>query len=808
MLAVLLTLSGAATAQAPGSEARSVRVALVRNWPPAYGTTPEGRPTGFAVELFNELAARTGLTVRYRIYGDIDELHDGLQRGEIDAIPSYGKSSERAERLLFTQPFETMPVVLFVRASTQDVHELADLAGRQVAVVRTNVARGLLEPREDLQTEVYPDVRSALFALLAGQVDALAYPEPVIWRLAADARLDRRIRRVGAPLVEVRRAIAVPREQPELHARLDAALDELLPTARFREIYTRWHSQPPPYWSPGRIVAASGVLSVGVLLLMLTWRYRSVVVLNRRLLESSAERERAEAALRETRERYRQLVEHGADVCLLHRPDGTILFASASVSGVLGYGVEELLGRNARELLHPSDVEGVFSTFAGVVRRPGDPVAASYRVRHKDGSWRWMEGTAKSLLAEPSVRAIVVNQHDISEKRKAEQQRGQLEEQVRQAQKMEAVGRLAAGVAHDFNNLLSVIQGYAELLESEMEPGDDRLQRIEQILHATGRAEELTRQLLALGRKEVAEPRPVELGTLAAGLEPMLRRLAGGEVELALERAAEPVNVWADPGQLEQVLLNLTVNARDAMPRGGRLGISVRRIELDGAVGSRLGVEPGAYGAIEVGDSGTGMDAETRARIFEPFFTTKGPGKGTGLGLTTVYGIVRQSRGGIEVESEPGCGTVFRIVLPSSELDALPAATAGAGQRGAHGSETILVAEDEPGVRALASEILVAHGYEVLAAADPQEALELARGRAEAIDLLLTDVMMPGMNGRELAGLLTAERPGLKVLYISGYAAEMIADHGVLAAGVRLLRKPFSTQALASAVREALDATR
>jgi two-component system, cell cycle sensor histidine kinase and response regulator CckA len=387
--------------------------------------------------------------------------------------------------------------------------------------------------------------------------------------------------------------------------------------------------------------------------------------------------------------------------------------------------------------------------------------------------------------------------------------RKRLEQQLIQSQKMEAVGRLAGGVAHDFNNLLTAISGYNELVLSQLPPGDPRRGHAEEIRRAADRAAGLTQQLLAYSRRQVLEPKVLDLNAVVSSMEKMLRRLIGEDVELATMQQPGLWPVRADPGQLEQVVLNLAVNARDAMPRGGRLQIATGNVAVDAASAlSGVALVPGDYAVLTVADNGLGMTPEVKARLFEPFFTTKEKGKGTGLGLSTVYGIVKQSGGYIWVDSEPGRGTAFRVYLPRchAEPDRLEPPPASPESTTA-GSETILLVEDEPEVRNLVEKLLAMQGYTVLVAASPSEALQLCEKERRRIDLLLTDVVMPDMSGRELARRLEPSRPEMRVLYMSGYTEDAIGRHGVLDPEIAFLQKPFSPDALARKVREGLGAT-
>jgi signal transduction histidine kinase/CheY-like chemotaxis protein len=381
------------------------------------------------------------------------------------------------------------------------------------------------------------------------------------------------------------------------------------------------------------------------------------------------------------------------------------------------------------------------------------------------------------------------------------------QDQLTQASKMEAVGRLAGGVAHDFNNLLTVMMGRTDLLLENMDHGDPRRPAIELIQKTTSRAADLTRQLLAFSRKQVLRPAVLDLNAAVANVSEMLRRLIGEDITLVTALAPALGQVKADPGQIEQVIMNLAVNARDAMPHGGRLTLETANVELDaGYARKHLGARPGPHVMLALSDTGVGMDAATQARIFEPFFTTKGPDKGTGLGLATVYGIVKQSDGNIWVYSEPGRGTTFKIYLPRVEEAALPAPSIATSGRPPRGMETILLVEDEEAVRDLARDVLRTRGYTVVEASDASEALRICERHPGAIEMVLTDVVMPGMTGRDLADRLALLRPAIKVLYMSGYTDNAVIHHGVLDAGTVFLQKPFTPAVLAHKVREVLDA--
>jgi len=512
------------------------------------------------------------------------------------------------------------------------------------------------------------------------------------------------------------------------------------------------------------------------------------------------ERKRTEEQLHDSERKYRLLFETNPEPMFVYDFETLrILAVNGAAVARYGYTEPEFLQLTLRDIRPPEEQGRLDEELA---RRPDDgAVRAGVRHWTKQGKRFDVDLVARPLEF-AGRRARLVLARDVSAQR-------QLEEQLRQSQKMEAVGQLAGGIAHDFNNLLTAILGSTQLLLHNTPSGDPRREDAEEIRHAGLRAAELTRQLLAFSRRQVLAPKVLDVNSVVANMDRMLRRLLGEDVELAtsLDPAAGAVN--ADPGQLEQVLLNLAVNARDAMPGGGRLSIETTRVTLhDEHVERRHRMPAGDYVCLAVADTGVGMDETTQAHLFEPFFTTKEVGKGTGLGLATVYGIVKQSGGYIWVYSEPAHGTTVKVYLPHVPGVAEAPAPASEPQQVRGGDETVLLVEDAAPVRTLARRSLEARGYRVLDAADGPSALELSTRHAGGIAILVTDVVMPGMSGRELAERLAPARPSMKVLYTSGYTDDAMVRQGVLNAGVAFLQKPFVPDTLARKVREVLDVIR
>lgn len=536
----------------------------------------------------------------------------------------------------------------------------------------------------------------------------------------------------------------------------------------------------------------------------------------RGLVIDLSKQKQVEDALRASEERLKTLLEHAGDGISVMDAKGNISYRSPANARILGYTDEQILGYSMIDYVHPDDR----ATALGALRQlaaPGASRQTEFRVRHKDGSWRHMAVNARNLLDDSRVNGILVNYRDITDargeeaaRRRAEADKLRLEQELLHAQKLEAVGRLAGGIAHDFNNLLTAITGNVSLALMDVSQDHPAHESLLEIFQSTERAARLIRQLLAFSRRQPIEPTLVDLNQLVVDLTTIVARLIGEDVAVET-RLAQPTGlVQADLGQIEQALVNLVINARDAMPGGGTLVIETGRVDRLPEAVKLAGGEAAehAYATLTVQDTGCGMDEATRRRAFDPFFTTKPKDRGTGLGLSTVYGIVQQHRGAIDLQSSPGRGCLVRIYLPCAaraDTSSQPEPAVFGSAALPRGSETLLVVEDEPAVNRVACALLQSLGYRVHSARDAPEAFTVAERHGMNLDLLLTDVVLPGLNGRELAERLTADFPCLKVLYASGYSEDVILHHGVVDEGLEFIAKPYSLSGLARKVRQLLD---
>ena len=539
-----------------------------------------------------------------------------------------------------------------------------------------------------------------------------------------------------------------------------------------------------------RIVRAQLVLAALAVLI-------SLIITYARLVFTQREQERSAVALRDSHRLLHSIMEGANEIVFVKDLKNRYLMINTPGAQMIGRTVDQVLGKTDADLFPPDTAQAIAEADAQVIRSR-KPSTYDLHLQTPVGPRIFLSTKSPYFSPEGELLGLICFSVDVTDQRK-------LEQQLRQTQKMEAIGTLSGGIAHDFNNLLTVIKGYTGILQERLDSENLR-SLVGNIDQAAERAAALTRQLLAYSRRQVLQPKVINLNSLVHGIDRMLRRLIGEDVEMSTVTDPQLGSVKADPGQIEQVIMNLAVNSRDAMPTGGRLTLETANVELDDAYAhDHPGTLPGRYVMLAVSDTGTGMDAHTKSQIFEPFFTTKGIGRGTGLGLSTVYGIIKQSGGAIEVYSEPQQGTTFKVYLPRVEEPAEALGAKAPLAAPVRGNETILLVEDDVQVRDLAAAVLSNSGYKVLVAESSREVVTKVEQHAGPIDLLLTDVVMPGVGGRELANQVKALRPSIKILYMSGYTPNAIVHHGVLDPGTFFLQKPFTPSSLTTRIREVLD---
>ena len=774
--------------------------------PPFQERGADGGPTGLAIELVRDAARRHGIRLQWVLQPGSE---GALRNGKVDLWPLLTITPERKRVLHISDPYMQHENCFLVRASSRYL-AAQDLAGAAVSYNSLPINEHLIHAvSPNAQVRARPSLRDAIEDVCEQRADAAFMDEftGLAVLLGGVPCPGRPLRLVSHPMMRTTLGVGSTLEAAAIADRIREGIGAASQDGELSRILTRWG-----YLSPRNIDSMTSLLNakqreewlVGVIgligsLLGLTIFGADRIRRQRNRIKTT------ERAYRDSEQKLRLMANNLSEVVLAYDMDRRLVFANLAVEKLTGYSMAGLQAGDYINLVHPDDKPRVLKGWDRLFQGANDE-AGEFRLVSKEGDVRWVSSTWGPVLDEAG-RQIGVQGcvHDITERKSAEEALRESQERYLQAQKLESIGRLAGGVAHDFNNLLTVINGYSDLAFQKLGAGEPLRLEIDQIRKAGARAADLTQQLLAFGRKQLIQPRPLDLNKVVVESEKMLRRLLGEDIELKTCLSPSLGQVMADSGQIHQILMNLVVNARDAMPDGGELSLETSNVDIDSSyIQEHPEAACGAFVLLAVTDSGTGMDEETSKHIFEPFFTTKGPSQGSGLGLATVYGIVKQSQGWIGLSTKPGKGTAFEIYLPRITADLETHTDTEHDRADLEGSETVLVVEDQDEVRGLATKVLKDYGYRVLEAADGAKALALVEGYPGLIDLLLTDVVLPGMNGRELAECLRKLLPAVKVLYTSGYSQNLIAHRGVLYGDVAYIAKPYTPDGLATKVREVL----
>ncbi len=804
LIAMIVFLAGVVSSSAESADGQKKPKRIIAVYhadyrPVSFLDKNTNSPSGFFVDIMDSVAARMGVKVHYLPRNGWPEMIDAIASGEAD-LGVLLKSEEREKKLLFSSPIDVTYLSFFARSQSKvDADRLP--AGYTVGVIRGSMSHEQLKS-SGLHLEMVDSYQEGIFSLLAGEIGLFAGEGSRVMKRARETRLDDRIKKVGRPFLERERGFAVRKNNVQLVQLLNEALRGFTGSPEYQQIYLKWYGTPTPYWTIRRIVVAGGLFLFIAVCGMAIWRYLSITRINRELIRNIAERKNAERSLEKSKAFNVSILETVDEGFIVIDRDYKILSANKAYLSQVKLPLQNVIGKPCYQISHQISRPCHEAGEDCAVRRTFDTGKAHTAVhRHHDTKGGLVIVEIKSYPINDEsgkVSSVIEVVNNITEKMN-------LEAQLCHSQKMEAVGHLAGGVAHDFNNILTAIIGYGSLAKAKMEEDDPARYDLEQILDSADRAVNLTRGLLAFSRKQIISPRLVDVNDIVKNIEKLVVRLIGEDIVPKIILTDKEVAVLADSGQIEQILMNLATNARDAMPEGGTLTIRTEPVVMDDEFVRAHGYgTPGNYALLSVKDSGRGMDQKTKENIFQPFFTTKEVGKGTGLGLSIVYGIVKQHNGYIECDSEPGKGTTFKIYLPvvrrdheKTEAAARPAAPGG--------TERILVAEDDVVVRRFMREMLTLHGYTVIEAADGEEAIAKFKEHQGRIQLLLLDVLMPGMSGKEVYDEIRNDGRDVKAIFMSGYTADIIHKKGILDEGLNFISKPVTPIELLKKVRETLD---
>jgi len=804
----------------------AVTAAVLSDFPPLYILDKAGKPAGFAIDILTMVAAKKGLQVHYLVVENWAAAMEAVRTGEADFIPGIGISEPRSAEFLFSDEIETIPVSCFVRSKNYAIDGIDSLAGQRVAVIEKSAAETKLKPRSEIKLVLFPNIDSALIQLLTGDVDAFVFPEPVLWKKARDAGVADKIKVVGLPLMELKRGFLLRQTDTDLLKKINQGIKAYIQSGDYLADYAKWYGRPEPFWNKRRVVYVMSVLVFLVFVGMGGWRYYSVVQFSRQLNKNIAIRIEAEKDLQkahhelelrvaartkelnEEKEKAQKYFNIAGVMMGVLNSSGEIILMNQKGCQILEVTEDEVIGKNWFDhYLSQKTADDVKEIFSKLMA--GETESVEYHencVLTGAGRERIIAFTNTLLFDDNGlVKGILFSGLDITERKKSEEEKARMEAQLRQALKMEAIGTLAGGIAHDFNNILSAIIGFTEIAIEDV-PSDSRVaENLGKVLKSGFRARDLVKQILAFSRQANIDPILLQPASIIKEGVKLLRSSIPATIEIHEDIDSAIGVILADPTQIHQILMNLCTNAFHAMEEsGGRLDISLRQVVLDRKmVANETGVKAGSFVLLTVHDSGDGIDPSIKNRIFDPYFTTKEAGKGTGMGLAIIHGIVKNYGGFVSCVSEHGKGTTFQVFLPVSTqdmpaeeemLDALPT-----------GKEEVLFVDDEEVIAELAKELLERLGYSVTVRKSSLAALETFSSQPDKFDVVITDHTMPRMTGIELSRQMLKIRPDLPIILCTGYTSATSEAEARLLGIKEFAFKPISIQHMVRLIRKVLD---
>ncbi|MBU0942815.1 MAG: transporter substrate-binding domain-containing protein [Proteobacteria bacterium] len=807
-------------------QTNKITAAVLKDFPPLYHLDNTGEPTGFAIDILTRVAQQTGSQIHYLIVENWAAAMEAIRTGEADLIPGIGISDPRSTEFVFSDEIETIPVSCFVRAKNYSIDSLKALKNQRVAVIEKSAAETTLRYRDDIKLIPFPNIDTALIQLLSGDVDAFVFPEPVLWKKAQIAGVADKIKVVGFPLMELKRGFLLRKTDTELLKKINLGIQEYIQSGNYLTDYAKWYGRPDPFWNLQRTFFGMSGIIILVILTMAAWRYYSVVQFSRQLSTNIAIRIEAEKALqkaydnldqtvaartnelKEEKEKAQKYLNIAGVMIGVFDTAGRVILMNQKGCQILNVPEDEIIGKNWFDHYLPTriirDMKEVFNKLmAGkteLVEYYENPILTS------NGKERIIAFHNTLLLDEREhVKGVLFSGLDITERKKAEADKARMEVQLWQAQKMEAIGTLAGGIAHDFNNILTAIIGYSEIAARDLPPDSRTARNVGEVLKAGFRARDLVKQILAFSRQANITPIHIHPATIIKEGIKLLRSSIPSTIIIHEDIDPTTGTILADPTQVHQILMNLCTNAFHAMENiGGRLDISLREIKLDTEDLSGItGVAAGTFAQLTVHDSGTGIDPAIKNNIFDPYFTTKETGKGTGMGLAIIHGIVKNYGGFISCESERGTGTTFKVLLPVVNED-IPATEETLNDI-PNGTEEILFVDDEAQITEMAQEILENLGYTVTARKSSFAALESFQNQPDKFDLVITDQTMPDMTGTALSRRLLQIRPDLPIILCTGYSSTVSETEAKCYGIKEFVYKPISINHLGRLIRKVLD---